>query len=475
MRKTKYLLILAFVFAGIISCSDDNVGEVIDPNTQILIEKGLEVPAIGCDTTIVFPFSKEGYQVVTQYENNSNKWCHATYSAGRNSDFSIVRLRVLPSDTNLVARKSELRVISIAGTTYEIKITQAPRLQAYAEDTLYLVPASGGMVNLKIKTNVPVTGYNVERLVGLREKTHFRSYDWLGGIYRTYLIPDKNNTVVFNAEIALNTGLGRNVFVYCVHYSADSLIRSNEIEIRQAPRELHADETYIQQEALGEDPLDVIFGTDKNNLAHLRNVNINADLFADDIDYLTELVQSYSLKSLDLSHSELYGGASSKYGKDYEKNTIPERMFFGSTCFEIVIPDNITSIEDEAFATSKNLASFTLPKTVRRIGARAFALCSNLKNIVIPKESSLFSIYDEAFNTDSELENLYLPATIGYLSKQALKGLQAKKLHVGWSTPPILTIGFVTKGCTLYVPKGSVEKYKAADIWKDCDAIIEEP
>ncbi|MCI1740987.1 MAG: hypothetical protein LKI18_00995 [Prevotella sp.] len=41
-------------------------------------------------------------------------------------------------------------------------------------------------------------------------------------------------------------------------------------------------------------------------------------------------------------------------------------------------------------------------------------------------------------------------------------------------TPPVLTNGFVTKGCTLYVPKGCVEKYRNAQVWGQCDQILEE-
>lgn len=75
----------------------------------------------------------------------------------------------------------------------------------------------------------------------------------------------------------------------------------------------------------------------------------------------------------------------------------------------------------------------------------------------------------------TDLEELYLPATIKYFSEKALEGLKVKKLYIGWSVSPVLKVGFVTKGCTLYVPKGSLQQYKEANIWKACDNIIEEP
>ncbi len=142
-----------------------------------------------------------------------------------------------------------------------------------------------------------------------------------------------------------------------------------------------------------------------------------------DMSYFANLAKKYALQSLDLSNTHF-----NRSGRlnDTEKS-VSERMFFGSTCSNIAIPSNTVYIRKETFADCNQLTCFTIPQSVRYIGDRAFA------------------------------------------------GLHTKELHVEWMVPPILKEGFITKGCSLYVPKGCVDKYKSEKYWKDCDQILEEP
>ena len=90
-------------------------------------------------------------------------------------------------------------------------------------------------------------------------------------------------------------------------------------------------------------------------------------------------------------------------------------------------------------------------------------------------DSKLSSIGDEAFNTGTVLNSLYIPSTVHNISDRAFVGLHTKELHVGWLVSHVLKEGFITKGCSLYVPKGCVDKYKSVNFWKDCNQILEEP
>lgn len=133
----------------------------------------------------------------------------------------------------------------------------------------------------------------------------------------------------------------------------------------------------------------------------------------------------------------------------------------------------MASIGEEAFAACTNIEMITIPSTVTWIGARAFANSSSIKNIVIPKDSQLASLGAEAFNTGSVIESLFIPSSVSDLSPDALVGMQAKELHIGLTTPPTMN-GTAYSDCTLYVPKGCADKYRAADYWKDYNNIVEE-
>ena len=76
------------------------------------------------------------------------------------------------------------------------------------------------------------------------------------------------------------------------------------------------------------------------------------------------------------------------------------------TCFnknveEVIIPDNVTRIGDNAFERCKSLTSITIPDSVISIGFHAFEGCISLKSIVIPKSvtSIEFAAFD--FGVDS--------------------------------------------------------------------------
>ena len=75
-----------------------------------------------------------------------------------------------------------------------------------------------------------------------------------------------------------------------------------------------------------------------------------------------------------------------------------------TTITSIVIPNNVTSIGDEAFYNCEGLTSITIPNSVTSIGYRAFYGCSGLTSITIP--NSVTSIGIKAFNGCSGLESI---------------------------------------------------------------------
>jgi len=88
----------------------------------------------------------------------------------------------------------------------------------------------------------------------------------------------------------------------------------------------------------------------------------------------------------------------------------------------------VNQIGDLAFYQCVEMTAVTLPETITSIGSSAFGLCTNLSTIV--------SYIEEPFDTDA-------------------------------------FIGLNTSNKTLYVPKGCVEKYKAARGWSDFGNVME--
>lgn len=114
---------------------------------------------------------------------------------------------------------------------------------------------------------------------------------------------------------------------------------------------------------------------------------------------------------------------------------------------KIQLSDGITHIGNLAFHNCWAIEELALPQSLQSIGEYAISYCTQLKQIEIP--SSVTTIDDRAFYGCETLRTVTNYATTPQAISQYVFDYRVR------------TYG------TLYVPKGSVELYRAAEGWKD--------
>lgn len=114
----------------------------------------------------------------------------------------------------------------------------------------------------------------------------------------------------------------------------------------------------------------------------------------------------------------------------------------------VIIKEGISSIGEAAFYHFSGLSSVALPQSLISIEARAFERCYSIGTITIP--GNVIYIGDEAFLS---CDNLHVVTCLA-------------------ETPP--TIGnhaLWFSQINLFVPANSVERYKQAEHWCECQSI----
>ena len=133
---------------------------------------------------------------------------------------------------------------------------------------------------------------------------------------------------------------------------------------------------------------------------------------------------------------------------------IGERTFYSTNMTKLVAYNRLTTIGESAFENNIKLSELNLPKSLKYIAENAFKGCTSLTQVVIP--SSVSVLYENSF------DDRYV-----------------KSIHIKSKTPPELketydsSVKSASSKPTIYVPKGSLERYKNDGVWKDY-RIIEE-
>jgi hypothetical protein len=151
-------------------------------------------------------------------------------------------------------------------------------------------------------------------------------------------------------------------------------------------------------------------------------------------------------------------------------NKIPGGTFCGCINLpSIDIPNSVTNLGVEAFAMSK-LTSVTVPGSVKDIKVSAFARCGNLTSVKICEGVKTINYW--AFQSCPKLETVSLPEGLEYIDYYAFGWCDSlKAIECNATTPPAMhSRVFYASNITntsLYVPRGSIDAYRNADVWKN--------
>jgi hypothetical protein len=141
----------------------------------------------------------------------------------------------------------------------------------------------------------------------------------------------------------------------------------------------------------------------------------------------------------------------------------------------LIIPDGVKWIGDEAFVRCDILFPITIPPSVEIIGTNAFIATVHLD--VSPDNPNYSSIDGVLFNKHKTVLIQYplhkkdtaftIPESVTTIGPYAFFGKGLKSITVLNPIPPITELSSLYGNPCIYVPKGSIDVYRAADGWKD--------
>ncbi len=140
-----------------------------------------------------------------------------------------------------------------------------------------------------------------------------------------------------------------------------------------------------------------------------------------------------------------------------------------SSLASVDIPDGVTSIGEGAFSGCNSLESIIIPDAISEIGASTFSRCTALAEVTLPE--NLESIGDGAFSSCSSLTGITIPGSVVSIGSNAFNACTTLAEITSLATePPVCGSGCFTlvdqENCTLTVPEGTADDYRAAGEWK---------
>ena len=193
-------------------------------------------------------------------------------------------------------------------------------------------------------------------------------------------------------------------------------------------------------------------------------------LYSDDKTEIKDLVVPNGVKSIE-NNAFCYCSGLTSVTIPSSVTSIGDNGFYGcSGMTNVMISNSVKTIGKNAFSYCRNLKNITIPNSVTSIGVSAFSNCKGLTDIIIP--NSVSSIPVLTFYADSSLTKITIPNSVKSIGDRAFENcISLASIVIPKS---VETIGSkVWLGCgnmsSMKVESGN----KNYDSRNDCNAIIE--
>ena len=175
---------------------------------------------------------------------------------------------------------------------------------------------------------------------------------------------------------------------------------------------------------------------------------VKGKIHGKDIKYMRQLISDNNLQSIDLENAQII-----------TNNTYPYYQSYKTTA-------NVMG--NYAFQGFTKLVSMKLPLTIITIASNAFS-STGLRQIVIPDKVT--SIGEDAFAYCSQLRTVLVGKGVKSISKGAFYSSSVKDIYVTPLTPPSVSSYLLSSNPTIHVYASALEKYKAS-AWAEYGTIV---
>ena len=152
----------------------------------------------------------------------------------------------------------------------------------------------------------------------------------------------------------------------------------------------------------------------------------------------------------------------------------PHAFYLCSSLREVTLPNGLKELEEGAFASS-GIESITIPANITTIKNDMFSNCYNLNNVVMHDDITLIEL--NAFYACHSLKEIRLPASLYYIGDNNFSEcISLTKVYFTSITPPYLgeQIFYGTPNTRkLYVPNVALEAYTNSPTWEKYIPYIE--
>ena len=207
------------------------------------------------------------------------------------------------------------------------------------------------------------------------------------------------------------------------------------------------------------------------------------------------LVEVYNKSTLSITVGDIRNGEVARYAKNVYTNEGGSKLSTDENGYiiytdgaekilvaytgaetELVLPADITQINQSAFYNCESLASVTIPESVTSIGYQAFFYCNGLTSIIIPDRVT--RIYNYVFSNCSGLTSVTIGIGVTSIDSQSFYNCSdLTSITLLPTTPPVLdssAFSLISSSAVFTVPKGTVDAYKAARGWSEYSSKIVE-